>query len=86
MSSTFRTTYTLLVTPAFHSIIVWLSPALDRNSSTAPQDILGDSLVHRSLTRRDITDIRVGIAATHGVLNPLVKNPAAARLKGHRGY
>lgn len=74
------------MTPAFHSIIVQFSPALDRNSSTARQDILGDSLVHGSLTRRDITDIHVGIAATHGVLSPLVKNPAAARLKGHRGY
>lgn len=86
LSGTFRTTYTLLLTPAFHSIIAWFCPALDRNSSTVRQDILGDSLVHGSLTRRGITDIHAGIAATHGVSSPLVKNLAAARLKGHRGY
>lgn len=74
------------MTLAFHPVVALFLPALDHNSSTAHQDILGDSLVHGSLTRRDITDIHVGIAATHGVLSPLVKNPAAARLKGHRGY
>lgn len=76
VASTLRTTHTFLVTPALHPTTAWLRPA-PPDSSTARHDALRDPSAHGSSMRNS--------AHTQG-LTPLIKNPAAAKLKGCRGY